>query len=349
MVQLTAKNGQVHHVRALLDSGSQINLLAESAVQRLKLSKYPSTVPVIGVGGNRYQLHHKVVVPMSSNCSSFATNIECYTSPKVTGTIPSVRVNIDNWNIPPGIIMADASFHCPREIELLIGAELFFDVLKEGQIKLANRLPALYETQFGWVVAGSYAEQEEDNPVCANIALTDGLEECMQRFFNQEEISEPAMITTEEQRFEEHYQRTYRREKSGRFVVQLPFRDNVNQLGNSRSLALKRFLLLEKRLARNPDLKTQYADFIEEYQTLGHCRRVEEDEDSPGTQSYYLPHHCILKPTSSSTKLRVVFDATAKTNGLSLNDVLMTGPISQSDLFTIVMRFRTHPIVITAD
>ncbi|XP_065079562.1 uncharacterized protein LOC135702458 isoform X1 [Ochlerotatus camptorhynchus] len=179
--------------------------------------------------------------------------------------------------------------------------------------------------------------------------MTDGLEACMQRFFDQEEITEAAIMTSEEQRFEEHYQRTYRRDENGRFVVQLPFRESVNQLGDSRSLALKRFLLLEKKLARNPDLKTQYAAFIEEYKTLGHCCEIKEDEDPAGIQTYYLPHHCVLKPSSSSTKLRVVFDATAKASGLSLNDVLMTGSNSQSDLFSIVLRFRTHIIVFSVD
>ncbi|XP_062710566.1 uncharacterized protein LOC134288752 [Aedes albopictus] len=349
MVNLTAKNGQVHRVRALLDSGSQINVISESVVQRLKLPKQPANVPVIGVGGNKSKMHHKVVVRMTSNYSDYAVNVECLTTPKVAGTVPPVSVNIDTWNIPPGILLADAAFYCPNEIEMLIGAGLFFDVLKQGQIKLSSTLPTLYETQFGWVVAGTYDDQADDRPVCANVVVNDGLEECLKRFFDQEEIVEPAMTSTEEERFEEHFKQTYRRDDTGRFVVQLPFRDSVSQLSNSRSLAMKRFLLLEKRLAKNPELKNQYTEFIDEYRALGHCREIQEDEDPPGTQAYYLPHHCVLKPSSSSTKLRVVFDATAKASGLSLNDVLMTGPNSQSELFTIVMRFRTHPIVFSAD
>ncbi|XP_062557264.1 uncharacterized protein LOC134222137 [Armigeres subalbatus] len=201
---------------------------------------------------------------------------------------------------------------------MLIGAEHFFNILKQGQIKLADNLPTLYETKFGWVVAGSLEETEEDSPVCANLAVTDGLEACLQRFFHQEDNTEPDNNTNEQEQFEEHFQRTYRRNKDGRFVVQLPFRETVQQLGSSRSLALKRFLLLEKRLARNPDLMTQYAEFINEYRLLNHCREVREEEDSPGLQTYYLPHHCVLKPSSSSTKLRVVFDATAKTKTLML-------------------------------
>ncbi|XP_065081193.1 uncharacterized protein LOC135703798 [Ochlerotatus camptorhynchus] len=286
---------------------------------------------------------------MTSNYSNFTANVDCLVTPKVTGTIPSANVRVDSWHITSGVLLADASFNRLREVEMLIGAEHFFNILKQGQIKLADHLPTLYETQFGWVVAGSYEEMQEDSSVCVNLAVTDGLEACLQRFFDQEEIAEPTMMTSEEERFEEHFQRTYRRNEDGRFVVQLPFRESVDQLKGYRSLTLKRFLLLEKILARDPDLKAQYAKFIDEYQSLGHCREVREEEDPPGLQSYYLPHHCVFKPSSSSTKFRVVFDATTKASKLSLHDVLMTGTSSQSDLFSIVLRFRTHTYVFTVD
>ncbi|XP_065092430.1 uncharacterized protein LOC135713271 [Ochlerotatus camptorhynchus] len=349
MVILRSKGGHTHQVRALLDSESQINLLSEYVVKKLNLPKFPANVPVVGVGGTRSQIRHQTVVRMTSNYSNFTANVDCLVTPKVTGTIPSANVRVDSWHIPSSVLLADASFNRPREVEMLVGAEHFFNILKQGQIKLADHLPTLYETQFEWVVADSYEEMQEDSSVCVNRAVTDGLEACLQRFFDQEEIAEPAMMTSEEERFEEHFQRTYRRNEDGRFVVQLPFRESVDQLKSSRSLTLKRFLLLEKRLARDPDLKAQYAEFIDEYQSLDHCREVREEEDPPGLQSYYLPHHCIFKPSSSSTKFRVVFDATAKASELSLNDVLMTGTSSQSDLFSIVLRFRTHTYVFTVD
>ncbi|XP_044751671.1 uncharacterized protein LOC123311669 [Coccinella septempunctata] len=66
--------------------------------------------------------------------------------------------------------------------------------------------------------------------------------------------------------------------------------------------------------------------------------------------SYFIPHHCVVKPDSSSTKLRVVFDASAKVmDNPSLNDCLLTGPKLQADIVTILLRFRTHKYVFTAD
>lgn len=60
----------------------------------------------------------------------------------------------------------------------------------------------------------------------------------------------------------------------------------------------------------------------------------------------YLPHHPVLKSFSLTTKLRKVFDASAKTSsGVSLNDVLTVN----EDIFTILTRFRKHQFMITAD
>lgn len=65
---------------------------------------------------------------------------------------------------------------------------------------------------------------------------------------------------------------------------------------------------------------------------------------------YFIPHSCVIKPDSTSTKLRVVFDASAKSsNGYSLNDLQLSEPAAQRDLFELLLDFRCHDKVVTAD
>lgn len=65
---------------------------------------------------------------------------------------------------------------------------------------------------------------------------------------------------------------------------------------------------------------------------------------------FYLPHHPVLKEDSVTTKIRVVFDGSAKTStGISLNECLMVGPTIQNDLFTLLSKFRMYKYVLTAD
>ncbi|XP_071573556.1 uncharacterized protein [Temnothorax nylanderi] len=149
----------------------------------------------------------------------------------------------------------------------------------------------------------------------------------------------------------EHFEKTTIRNEDGRFIVQLPIKETkLQQLGESRSTALKRFIAMERKLQKQPQLKAQYVQFMSEYLALGHMVRIDEQQIPQHTPRYYIPHHYVLKDSSLTTKLRVVFDASCDTStGISLNDCLMIGPTLQQDLFTILLRFRTFVYVITAD
>ncbi|XP_043263590.1 uncharacterized protein LOC122403871 [Colletes gigas] len=69
-----------------------------------------------------------------------------------------------------------------------------------------------------------------------------------------------------------------------------------------------------------------------------------------GTEGFYLPHHAVIKPTSTTTKIRIVFDGSARSStGLSLNDTLLTEPTIQDDIFALLVRFRLHTYVLTGD
>ena len=74
------------------------------------------------------------------------------------------------------------------------------------------------------------------------------------------------------------------------------------------------------------------------------------DLSKPPQQHFYLPMHGVIKESSSTTKLRVVFDASAKSStGHLLNHQLLPGPSLYPSLCTIISKFRTHHIAITGD
>ncbi|XP_055633682.1 uncharacterized protein LOC129774019 [Toxorhynchites rutilus septentrionalis] len=125
--------------------------------------------------------------------------------------------------------------------------------------------------------------------------------------------------------------------------------DVVRRLGKSRDIALRRLLSTERRLARDVNLREQYVLFMEEYMQLGHMQKITE-ADQDLTERCYLPHHPVVKETSTTTKIRVVFDASCKTSsGVALNDGLLVGPVIQDDLRSIVLRCRIKQIMLVAD
>lgn len=104
---------------------------------------------------------------------------------------------------------------------------------------------------------------------------------------------------------------------------------------------------LEKRLLRAPDsYKKLYFDFIREYINLGHMTKVSSYTDP----HYFLPHHGVFREHSTTTKLRVVFDASAaSSSGKSFNDIQLIGSPIQGDLLGILLRFRQFKFTAIAD
>lgn len=131
-----------------------------------------------------------------------------------------------------------------------------------------------------------------------------------------------------EEYYERHFKETYIRNPEGRFVIKLPMRENVLKgIGNSRGIAMKRVLSLEKRLARNPDLKTEYMKFSNKYENLEHMKAMLVSTAMlylwNKALKIFLHYQAVIKEYSKPTKVRVVFDASSKNSkGISLNDAL---------------------------
>lgn len=114
-------------------------------------------------------------------------------------------------------------------------------------------------------------------------------------------------------------------------------------------IARKRFLNLERKLINDKVLSNEYDDFLMEYLNLGHMEKMGKFNEMQ-TIGYYIPHHAVFKNTSTTTKLRVVFDASAiGSSGKSLNDLLMKGPVVQPTLYSTLLRFRVNQVALTAD
>jgi hypothetical protein len=122
------------------------------------------------------------------------------------------------------------------------------------------------------------------------------------------------------------------------------------QLPDNRTVALSRLFALERRFNRDPEFATKYQAVLEDYINLGHARLLTADEVRHKTgKTWYLPHHGVVSSSSSSMKVRVVFDAAAEFDGVSLNDLLLRGPDYLVRQEGVLLRFRRNPIPICGD
>ena len=150
---------------------------------------------------------------------------------------------------------------------------------------------------------------------------------------------------------QKHYGAThYFSTSAGRYVVFLPKRATTQRLGESLHTATTRFIRNEQSLLKK-GIWNQFQSVVQEYITPGHAQKTTPKElCTPVANTFYLPMHAVHKLSSSTTKLRVVFDGSCPTStGVSLNDILATGPTLHSNLDHILIRFRTYRVAVSAD
>ncbi|XP_058456735.1 uncharacterized protein LOC131434107 [Malaya genurostris] len=334
------------------DTGSQPNAISERLCQQLHLPRKIVNVPIAGVDGTITNSKYQIRAEIRSRVSPYKEVLDFLVLRKVTNDTPPFSIITPNWEIPEHFQFADPEFNVKRRVDMIIGAGHFYSLLLEGRFRLANKGLMLVDTMFGWLVTGKMGLGEENThqaPITCHMATVMPVDELLERFWSVEECSS-SNYSLAEQQCEDLFNESTTRDSDGRYIVRLPKKENFTQLlGASKLNAFKRFKWLEKKLEKDRDLKQQYHDFMSEYIRLGHMNEISED-NLDGPDACYLPHHPVIKTASSTTKVRVVFDGSAKTRtGHSLNDALLVGPVVQDELITNVLRFRKFPIALVAD
>ncbi|XP_043262443.1 uncharacterized protein LOC122403154 [Colletes gigas] len=299
VVDIVDNRGQLHQCRVLLDSCTQSHFLTQKFVDRAKLKTEKVEIPITGMNRMTSQINHFTTARMKSRTTAFSQDLGFLVVKEIADIVPSMEINEKDLEIPKHVRLADPDFHIPSEIDGLVGAQLFWKLLCIGQIKLASPYMYLQKTIIGWIVVGEIHARQGPPKVRCCVTLN-ALQEQLSRFWEIEEGPRERLLSAEESECERHYKENTRRDpETGRYTVKLPFKATVQNLGESRTTALKRFEALERSLARNPQYREQYNGFMREYESLGHMTKV---QSSPPSEGYYLPHHAVRKETSVTTK-----------------------------------------------
>lgn len=354
VVWAESQRGQRHYIRALLDQGSQASFVSEATVQYLGIKKHPVKGIISGLEGNsttvsKYMVELKIQSRIDNNV---VIKVQAYVLKSITTSLPNYKVEELDW-LDQDLRLADPQYHTPNKIDVLLGADIYGQVIQEGIRKGPDGYPLAQATSLGWILSGTCkgVPASSAKVVAMHVCVEDN--EMLKKFWEMEAEpkSSKKMMSEEETRCENFYEKTTRRDSEGRYVVRLPFKterpDCVD--GDSRMIAAKRLNGLLMRLNKSEELKEKYKTVIEEYLRLGFMEKVPENERK-NTGAVYLPHHAVVRDDKDTTKVRVVYDASCKyKNGVSLNDTLMVGPTLQPELRHLLMRWRQHPICLAAD
>ncbi|XP_060757456.1 uncharacterized protein LOC132868527 [Neoarius graeffei] len=136
------------------------------------------------------------------------------------------------------------------------------------------------------------------------------------------------------------------KDKGNSWVAPLPFRVQRPQLPGNRAQAQDRLNSLQRSFQRKPEMKEQFVAFMEKILQNGHAELAPPPK--PGEEHWYLPCFGVYHPKKPS-QIRVVFDSSAQHKGLSLNQVLLTGPDLNNSLVGVLLRFRKERIAFSVD
>lgn len=251
-VQDKFKNWKI--CRTVLDSASQSNFITEKLRKSLHISKQLTSIKISGFNQHETIISGKIKTKIKSRSTNYIENLEFLVTSQITNEIPESDFYSENIK-DLQIELADPQFNIKRKIDMLLGAEIFFDVLEQGKLKATESLPLFIETKFGWIASGKI-NSEKVTSESKQTFLANSLDEELQKMWALEKCDyKKELLTTEEKLCEQHFVVNTTRDELGRFIVKYPLKQNKNQLGDSYWISFKRIQYLQKKFQRLPEIK----------------------------------------------------------------------------------------------
>lgn len=220
--------------------------------------------------------------------------------------------------------------------------------------------PVAVKCYLGWTICASPNELPTQAPVyschvCECTSEIDHkLNDMVNEYFNVDSlgICDPkgSLKAIEENRAMQIMEKTTSHSVSdGRFQTGLLWRSDQIRLPDSRKMALQRLKCFEKRLKADPEMLKIVQAQIKDYLEKGYIRKLSDVElREKHDRVWYLPIFTVQNPNKPD-KIRMVWDAKATVNGVSLNTALLKGVDLNSSLLGVLFRSRERKICICAD
>jgi Protein of unknown function (DUF1759)/Putative peptidase (DUF1758) len=260
-IRVKDHQGELHILRAMVDQESQSTFITEKAAQMLKLKRRKVNIQILGVGNIKAaSIKHVVNLLVQPRFGSNQTHImEANLTKNLTGTHPETKLGNPRKYFEK-VTMADPEFFKPGNIDVIIGADYFPEILLSEMKKKETCI--LQETTLGWIVSGRMPtiKNEFINQIHTLISQTEikDLNEQLIFFSDVEKFRE---ITPTSDIIEQRFSKDVTRDVKGRYTVKIPMIES-GQLGNSRDQALTRFYQMEGKLKKNPQVYEPYKNFM---------------------------------------------------------------------------------------
>ncbi|XP_076635461.1 uncharacterized protein LOC143348752 [Colletes latitarsis] len=290
-VHVFGKNGATRIARALLDQGSETSFISAGLANDLNLKRIRTPATVSGLGGGQTQaIKYSVNLNLGSQNEAKLVCIgNVYVVPKIT-TYHTPTASALVYNAFRGLQLADANPAADQTIEILIGADLYAQIIRAGFRRGSINGPIAQDAAFGWVISGPINAAGETRNTIRTLHCTvlESLDYAIQRFWETEEIPVTSVRFKAEEECEALFRKTVRPDATGRFIVRLPLNHSRpdEALGRTLHIALSALTRLRRKLDADSTLDREYSEFLAEYESLSHMTQIEPIDQG----RLYIPH-----------------------------------------------------------
>lgn len=345
-------------VYALLDSQSDTTFIDQEISNVLQVDKSPVRLKLTTMSGKDTIVKSERISGLRVRGYSSATYIELppvYTKdciPVNQAHIPTCET-AKLWNHLSAIIYEMPSLK-DCEAGLLIGYNCARALAPRQVILGSNDEPYAVKTDLGWSIVGPSLPCPDSSSVtgiCHRLSVkeippltpADAIRVLESDF--KDVNDDDKTLSQDDITFLNKLSDGIRKNCTGHYEMPLPFKERP-KLPDNRQLALVRLNHLKRKLLKDQRYREHYVKFMEDVIERGEAEEV-KDVGIEGNK-WYVPHHGVYHPKKPD-KLRVVFDCSARYDGISLNDYLLQGPDLMNNLTGILLRFRQHPVALICD
>ncbi|GBM48220.1 hypothetical protein AVEN_72491-1 [Araneus ventricosus] len=209
-------------VRIILDSASEINFISSDCAISLGLKRNRIHSSVSGINGLAQDIKYETNAIISNKDNSFNESLKFMVVPKISSVTPSCNLDISKLSLPKHIKLADPSFHKPAKISMLLGAQVFFKIIKADQIKINDSI-TLQNSVFNYIVTGGLPTAD-DKLHCFLLSEQEGLENLISKFWQLESMEDESLNLNSQTKFcEDHFLNNHRRDQTRHYIVQMAF------------------------------------------------------------------------------------------------------------------------------
>ncbi|KAK6736070.1 hypothetical protein RB195_019006 [Necator americanus] len=341
------------HVTALLDTEASQSYITNDLIEQLQLQpSNPQRITMFTLGTEK---------PMSMEATNHEIGIRCTDNTTHLLHVQAPPILTREIKYASILKKEENNQYLANKIatpKLLIGMDYLWDLVFHDQFSisyLTNRY-RIFETRIGKIVADNAFRLNTLNDVVytfstsmANPARHSDLVELVERFWSNESLGivDNPNQSDDDKCLEDFNNSIKYNKQERRYSVKFPFKGNPSELPTNRDLAFSRFLSNLKALQKNPEYMTKYHEIFTDQLKRGIIEEI--DEGKSANISHYLAHHGVISGSKKHTKVRCVFDGSAKKKGgMSINEILHKGPTLLPDLLG-VLRTRTMPIMVSSD